>query len=371
MAKTFTNLTKNPQAMKAVFSELFPEQGPQKEFYVERLNNKDDLDGHSITVLDCCMAEYELSVFQVAAGRRESPMHQYLPIFQSINWGKSKMVAAKNVSPENFDFGLRTKGSRRAPERTPEMADAIEGASSVADYLFILDGCLEALLAHLPKSQRSGSARAIFPGKTPPAFWKAALQKVAEVRAARRDEKSLVARCQLHASDALGRGLKRILFSFDEAAGLCKGDTGSPLRFKYLVAALAAFPKGVFGLFLDTNSPVGAFLFSDDPVERRRIFAPYICFPGTGVIAMPRMLQGAATRAPPPNGSLSGGGLSKSPFERAFSARPGAAAFVKGLLRSMATVDNEEMLAKFFDFCQQLLNLGPDTEGDEGAKWPF
>ncbi len=210
------------------------------------------------------MARYAENFARRAAGELSplEALHAYLALCQSSGFGKSSLVAALKPNLENviFDICLRAEHAQGEPRRTHLVAKLMEDCTTPTDFLAIIVACLEAMRAEMLPGVRKSLWRAIFPGETPEPFWASVAQKVTEVRGRAEPFAELASHGNELVEDIVLLGAKRILFSVDEAAILCKTSPREGSKFEMLSKALSAFSRNLSGLFLDTNSRIGDFI---------------------------------------------------------------------------------------------------------------
>ncbi len=179
-------------------------------------------------------------------------------------------------------------------------------------------------------------------------FLEEALAITGQAKDASRDIGSLAKETRGLVHYARARGVRQILYSFDEAAGLCKKERGRTSRFHHILKALSHFNHGVLGVFLDTTSRAYGFRPSGAAgivVGRKGDegywlpLYPFIFLANSRIFAIAKEFKHLPKRCAPLNGSLAIGGLLSNSFEIVFSSRPLLAALVKGAIDGAEEVD--------------------------------
>ncbi len=402
LEKAFVEYASEKSLINEAVQKLFPTKDSTEVFYSLEFCDKGNTLGHLVAYSDLCMSTYEGEARERVFARqqvslvegeaaddlteigKEAYHFNCFAICQSSGLGKSKHVSAlRNVSMLYvFDICLRNEDEPGEPSRTPHIAKAIEACKSKRDMLCVFAGCLTAQLAslmdpRLPSVMDRHPTGSNLDGETSKFFWAAAHKAACGEPYARLDEVGLAEACRSLLSELLAAsGRKRVIFSLDEAAPLCKKRTVEEgTVFQDFLDALLVFPSGVFGILLDTSSRVHDFCprkLCTRAVGRGRqpaiLFPLFFCFPTHGILEVPEALSAMDTVTHPRKGSRFAGFLSCS-FVIVSEARPSFVAHVRGNLDLATTAEGRSaLLAKVVSTASRKLGLGAAAIAAEASR---
>ncbi len=368
----FERATANHGSIKAMVRELSPHKAPLPEVFREvAFQNRRNVLGYILTSLCHRMWVYEKAVRENAASatpRLDGP-YPYMFICQSTGWGKSRLADSLESEGSSivFNICLRRRGEEGEPRRTPTMAKAVEDCRSRDDFICILFGCLSARKAHQSKTSAQGVSSVPPSDEALEGFWEEAARIAANAKKAVEGITGIIGQCRSLARElANGRKIKRIIFAWDEAAGLCKAADGEEPQLQFLLEAMAIFPKRVFAMFMDTNSSMDAFVSTklakfDTNLEEDEAYwgllIPYVFLPNMDTIELPERAEKLLFTIEPLERSPSHGGSEFNPLRMARPSRPRFGTYVLGAVGASEVVDLEAIFGDLCAFAHQKANF--------------